>query len=437
MRFKIARAILIALVGSGAYVGVALLFSSPASAATSPCSDPVTSAPTGPATVSATSTPDYGRVLVVGSGPYQGCSLYLLTSDQLHALTGAPYACSDNPNVKNKPCDTVLWPALLTDGAPIAGPGVNPRLLGTVTRTDLGLPGVSSTEQVTYAGWPLYRFFRDETPGETEGANLNDPVTSPPGIWYLLNPRGGAPATGQAELDLETAPVDGTGPDQTVLAARMNNDFGPFPNASFPVYTLSRGSGRWWGGFGSDGRGRDSACEGQCAVFWPPVLTAGWPVAGPGVDQRAIGVILRPDGTQQVTYHGRPVPVQRRCLHRGREPSGDARDLRSGCGHPVGRVQHDPAAPVELPSFRHKEAPADSIDRGFPTLYGRVDAGGQQRDAAGSRRELADAPQVDELSIVDPEKRQVDWLGLEPGGDYAPIDRNRPINLGPAERQCS
>jgi len=44
---------------------------------------------------------------------------------------------------------------------------------------------------------------------------------------------------------------------------------------------------------------------------------------------------------------------------------------------------------------------------------------------------------VDELSIVDPEKRQVDWLGLEPGGDYAPIDRNRPINLGPAERQCS
>ena len=39
MRFKIGRAVLIALVGTGAYLGVALLFTSPASAATSPCSD--------------------------------------------------------------------------------------------------------------------------------------------------------------------------------------------------------------------------------------------------------------------------------------------------------------------------------------------------------------------------------------------------------------
>ena len=306
MRFKIARAVLIALVGTGAYVSVALLFASSASAQSSSCAGPVTSAPTGPATVSAAST-SFGRVLVVGSGPNAGCSLYLLTSDQLHALTGAPYACSDNQNVRGKPCDTVLWPALLTNGAPIAGPGVNPRLLGTVTRTDLGLPGVSSVQQVTYAGQPLYRFFRDETPGETEGANLNDPVTTPAGIWYLLNPRGATPATGQAELDLETAPIDGTGPEQTVLAARMNNDYSQFPNASFPVYTLSRGAGRWSGHVRSDGSGRDSACEGQCAVFWPPVLTSGRPEAGPGVDQRAIGVIVRPDRTQQVTYHGRPL----------------------------------------------------------------------------------------------------------------------------------
>ena len=100
MRPKIAHAVLIALLGASAYLSVALLLTSPASAATSPCSDSVMSAPTGPATVSAAWTPGYGRVLVVGSGPYQGCSLYLLTSDQLHALTGAPYACSDNPNVK-------------------------------------------------------------------------------------------------------------------------------------------------------------------------------------------------------------------------------------------------------------------------------------------------------------------------------------------------
>src|SRR5690242_13450185 len=64
---------------------VALQFTSAAHAATSSCADPITSAPTGPATVSAKSS-KYGKVLAVGSGTYAGCSLYLLTSDQLRAI---------------------------------------------------------------------------------------------------------------------------------------------------------------------------------------------------------------------------------------------------------------------------------------------------------------------------------------------------------------
>jgi predicted lipoprotein with Yx(FWY)xxD motif len=289
-------------------VAVALLFSSPASAQSRPCSDDVTSAPTGPATVSAASTTSYGRVLVVGSGDYAGCSLYLLTSDQLHALNGAPFACSDNVNALKSPCDTDLWPALLTNGAPIAGPGVNPRLLGTVTRTDFDfLTGVSSVTQVTYAGYPLYRFFLDQAAGDTQGANLDDPVPSPPGIWYLVDPSRGTPATGRAQMQLETAPVGGTGPDETVLAATMNNDFSAFPDASFPVYTLSRGVGHERGDVRRHDWGHESACQGLCAVYWPPLLTSERPVAGPGVDQHALGFIVRPDGSDQVTYHGRPL----------------------------------------------------------------------------------------------------------------------------------
>ena len=287
---------------------VALQFSSPASAQSRPCADPVTSAPTGPATVSAASTP-YGRVLVVGSGAYAGCSLYVLTSDQLHALTSAPFACSDNPNPTGAPCDTVLWPALVTKGAPIAGPGVNPTLLGTVTRTDV--PGMSSVQQVTYAGQPLYRFFLDEAPGEREGANLFDPVTSPTGIWYLVKPSRGRPATGQAQLQLETAPVGGTGPDETVLAASMNDTFSLFPHASFPVYTLSTDSGHDWGHERGDvrshQRGDESVCQGTCALNWPPVLTSRRPEAGANVDHHALGIIVRPDGTHQVTYNGKPL----------------------------------------------------------------------------------------------------------------------------------
>lgn len=277
-------------------VAGALQFSSTASAQSSSCADQVTGAPTGPATLSAAST-SFGKVLVVGSGRYAGCALYLLTSDQLHALSGAHFACSDNTNVLGKPCDTVLWPALLTKGAPIAGPGVNPKLLGTATRTDL--PGISSARQVTYAGQPLYRFFQDEVPRETEGANLDDPVTSPPGIWYLVNPKG-HPATGRADLQLETAPVGGSGSDHTVLAARMNNDFHIFPNATFPVYTVKMGTR---GQMGSHKR----FCHGRCAVHWPPLLTSKQPEAGPGVNQHALGIIVRPDGTQQVTYNGHPL----------------------------------------------------------------------------------------------------------------------------------
>jgi predicted lipoprotein with Yx(FWY)xxD motif len=244
--------------------------------------------------VSATST-SYGKILVIGSGDLAGCTLYALTSDRFHALTSAPFACSDNDNPLHHACDTILWPALLSDGAPIAGPGVDPTLLGTVTRTDIPISGVPSVQQVTYAGQPLYRFVFDETPGETEGANLFDPVTSPAGTWYVVDPSRGLPASGKAHLLAETAPLASTGTDQTVLAASMNDTFSVFPNASFPVYTLSSDSGH------------SSACEGQCALTWQPVLTWTRPQAVPNVDQHALGIIVRPDGTHQVTYNDQPL----------------------------------------------------------------------------------------------------------------------------------
>jgi predicted lipoprotein with Yx(FWY)xxD motif len=282
-------------------IALALGVSSPARAQDEiNCADPVTSAPTGSATLSAASTP-YGRVLVEGSGDHAGCSLYILTSDELHALTSGrePFACNDNSNALGAPCDTVLWPALLTDGAPVAGPGVNPALLGTVTRTDLSYDGTNlgTVQQVTYAGLPLYRFVFDETPGETEGANLFDPVTTPTGTWYLVEPSSGRVAPGQAQLLPETAPINGSGPEETVLAASMDNDFSlnDSQHTSFPVYTLSTDSGH------------NSACQGQCALDWAPVLTSKRPEAGPGVDQNALGIIVRPDGTHQVTYGGKPL----------------------------------------------------------------------------------------------------------------------------------
>jgi Uma2 family endonuclease len=42
------------------------------------------------------------------------------------------------------------------------------------------------------------------------------------------------------------------------------------------------------------------------------------------------------------------------------------------------------------------------------------------------------AHEVDEVLILDPEKRTVDWLGLE-DGEYQPIERSSLIDLGPAQ----
>jgi predicted lipoprotein with Yx(FWY)xxD motif len=250
------------------------------------CTTAVTSAPTGRATVSTKST-EFGTVLSVGSGAFSGCSLYLLTSDELHSMTFglAAFACSDGPNPIGQPCDSVLWPALLTKGAPIAGPGVKHNLLGTVTRTDV-LSG-ESVQQVTYAGLPLYRFFLDESAEETDGANLFDPVTSPGGTWYLVDPGRGNPAPGRLQIGSEN--VSGN----KVLAATMDNDFSLLPGGSFPVYTLSNKNGE--------------ACQTYCALIWPPVLTSGEPKAANGIDQHALGVVVRPDGTRQVTYKGKPL----------------------------------------------------------------------------------------------------------------------------------
>ena len=52
---------------------------------------------------------------------------------------------------------------------------------------------------------------------------------------------------------------------------------------------------------------RRSACSGQCAQYWPPLLTHGAPVARTGVKQSLLGKIRRADGTQQVTYAGHPL----------------------------------------------------------------------------------------------------------------------------------
>jgi predicted lipoprotein with Yx(FWY)xxD motif len=69
---------------------------------------------------------------------------------------------------------------------------------------------------------------------------------------------------------------------------------------------LFTGGGRALYAFGAD-KGRTSHCYGTCAKAWPPLLTAGNPVAGAGIDHMLLGTTKRTDGTVQVTYKGHPL----------------------------------------------------------------------------------------------------------------------------------
>src|SRR5258705_4174426 len=53
-------------------------------------------------------------------------------------------------------------------------------------------------------------------------------------------------------------------------------------------------------------KGEKGVCYGQCAAYWPPLIT-GKPTAGAGLDASRLGTTKRKDGKLQVTYNGHPL----------------------------------------------------------------------------------------------------------------------------------
>jgi predicted lipoprotein with Yx(FWY)xxD motif len=58
--------------------------------------------------------------------------------------------------------------------------------------------------------------------------------------------------------------------------------------------------------FGKDRNGK-SACSGQCATFWPPLIANGKPRVAGGAKASLIGTMKRADGRRQVTYNHHPL----------------------------------------------------------------------------------------------------------------------------------
>ena len=123
---------------------------------------------TGEATVNVSESADFGPILV----DVEGMSLYVFMADTQNSGTST---CGDDDGCAAE------WPPLVSQGAPVAGEGVDATLLGTITRDD-------GTLQVTYNGWPLYLFVEDAAPGDTNGQGIDEFG----GLWFLVSPTGEA-----------------------------------------------------------------------------------------------------------------------------------------------------------------------------------------------------------------------------------------------------
>ena len=272
-RRPVSRAVLLAFGALAALAAViAVLLPGPAAHAAS----------AGKGTVITTVPGPLGPMLIVGSGKYQGYTLYMMTSDTppTYACTTAKFnlgggpglACTGPPGSQS-----AEWPALPTSGAPVAGPGGKASLLGSVERAKIG-------DQVTYAGHPLYLF--DQQAGQITGEDWVEPGLPPwHGVWYLLSPAG-TPLAWPGML------VEKTVNGKNVLASLIYTLAGVKAD---PVYSFS-----------SDTSSK-SACSGACAIAWPPLLTDGTPGVASPVSASHLGTLHRPDGTDQVTYDGKPL----------------------------------------------------------------------------------------------------------------------------------
>ncbi len=110
-------------------------------------------------TINLSSDPTLGQFLVDG----KGMTLYIFTKDGPDQSN-----CTGN-------CLT-NWPPLLTNGSPIAGSTVDDSKIGSTLLAD-------GTRIVTYNHMPLYYYFKDTKPGDTNGQGVGS-------VWYVVSRDG-------------------------------------------------------------------------------------------------------------------------------------------------------------------------------------------------------------------------------------------------------
>ncbi|MCX5231530.1 SCO0930 family lipoprotein [Streptomyces sp. NPDC006553] len=144
--------------------------------------------------------------------------------------------------------------------------GVDAAKIGSVERAD-------GTEQLTIAGWPVYRFAKDTAPGQTNGQGVG-------GTWFAVTPDGkkaGVKEAAEPLPDLSLA-------DDAKLGKIIRDGKGR------TLYRFTKDTA--WP--------MKSNCEGACLEKWRPAKLVDLNDVE-GIDPKKLITYTRSDGTKQLT----------------------------------------------------------------------------------------------------------------------------------------
>ncbi|MEU7482979.1 SCO0930 family lipoprotein [Streptomyces sp. NPDC042319] len=227
--------------------------------------------------------PGLGKVVTDG----QGLTLYRFDKD--------------TPKPPKSACDgdcASTWPPVPADDAK-ATAGINAADLGSVTRSD-------GSKQLTLGGWPVYRYAKDNAPGDTKGQDVG-------GVWHALAADGGK----AGEAAAKEPPKADEEPAAPPAAAEPKADVSVADNAQLGKIIVD-GKGRTLYRFTKDSPWpMKFACVGACLDTWKPAEPADKDKIE-GVPAKLITTVKRPDGTKQLAVDCWPM-----YLFKGDKAPGD------------------------------------------------------------------------------------------------------------------
>ncbi|KAB2348366.1 hypothetical protein [Actinomadura rudentiformis] len=171
------------------------------------------------------------------------------------------------------------WPPVMASQQAVQVKGVDENLVGKVKRPD-------GQWQVTLGGWPLYRYAKDQSPGDAKGQGVQ-------GTWYAAAPTGKKAGAGAAQPSQPPQQNEGGGEGGggwagwTTIKVRQDPALGMI---------VTDGKGRTMYRFDKD-KPKVSNCFGDCRAKWPIVRFNGFKkLKVSGVDKSLISFIERKDG---------------------------------------------------------------------------------------------------------------------------------------------